>query len=159
MRPGDVRRLSDRWVEQLKHPTERIDAMTTPQRFEDHLNELVSQSVNDLARESAADRFRGMSAEQIVQKFWDEHPRYRTSQNGPAQSLNSMYSKAYQRATKLGDIRRQENWATSCDHVKFLLFRSALALAIMFVVLLTGHLAQEWGVVLPGLRVMSAPSG
>jgi cytosine/uracil/thiamine/allantoin permease len=45
-----------------------------------------------------------------------------------------------------------DDWATSWDHVKILIFWAASTLMIAAVVLATGYFAHEWGIPLPMLR-------
>jgi hypothetical protein len=53
---------------------------------------------------------------------------------------------------KLLDKRRQEDWASSWDHLKVFLYRTATTVMIAGVVLLAGYLAKQWEIPLPMLR-------
>lgn len=52
----------------------------------------------------------------------------------------------------LFDQRKQEDWADVREKARFLIFRSALALMIMAVVLLTAYLSKRWDLPLPLMR-------
>lgn len=62
------------------------------------------------------------------------------------------YREFYERWQQLADMRRVEDWADLWEKVRFLIFRTATAIMIAAVVLLTAAAAQHFGIPLPAIR-------
>jgi len=61
-------------------------------------------------------------------------------------AIKSQYANLFTHYHRIVDERRQHDWATTVDHIKFFVWRTAQAIAFAAVVLGTAYLAQVLGI-------------
>lgn len=146
--------LSDRWLVWLESNRHHYHSNFTPERFRNSVHTAVFSVLSEIARESDIEfEAKGNSENKLKdlsgRLYGFSFDKLEESMKPVMQEQNDLY----RNYKTLRDQRSQEDWATSWDHLKVFLFRTATALMIAGVVLLTGYLSQRYGIPVPMVRM------
>lgn len=150
------KQLVDRWLEKM----EKISVNYLPILSHDELNkeilDTIASTMYGVLKQEGHEPPPNCDTKSIMDAFEKLHPGFsRDLLESQVRDRFYMRQKSlYEAYEKLKDTRRQENWATSWDHLKALLFRTATALMIALVVLFTGYVSKIYEIPVPMLRMI-----
>ena len=148
---NDTRQLRTTWLEYLR--SNRMFSPTTPQGFEQlvhrHVNALTKDILNNLTSLKPEQR---SEIEEKANRL--RNARLADPASGFKQ-LTDTYSNLHSHWKHLSNERRQHDWATTVDHLKVFVWRTAQAAMIAIIVLMTAYTADRLGIPLPLLRLTS----
>jgi hypothetical protein len=139
-------------VERVENYVRNHMTHTSRQDFELLKQRLVIELVRAAATDDRSKEVLSFgNYDQLEQWLRTRHPGVFRG-GGPFVRLSDSFVEADSDRTRLRDMRKTVDWATSWDYGKTLIFRTLTTIMIAAVVLITAYLAHEWGIPLPMLR-------
>lgn len=150
-----VKGIVDRWVERVLN----VDYLNhipnkDSKHYEKALQELITLMLLSINNdENLRNDLKNAKDKDDVIKAFQTHQPYVFNNGGMYREVNRLYDDERKLARELLDRRRQENWATTRDHIKVFLFRVITAVVIGLVVLGINMLAHELGIPFTFIKV------
>lgn len=142
----ETRKLSVLWLGTIESRARTTDPEGFGNAVDLLTDELIRQVANDVMQPGERSRL-----EQVVQAMRSKHSNI---VDQITRDVKAPYKNLYESHERLTDQKRQHDWATTVDHVKVFLWRTAQAIAFAGIVLGTAYLAHRWGIPLPLSRLI-----
>lgn len=110
----------------------------------------VIQCINTNESESEVTK---MGDAELIREFVER--RFPADDSPYSRELKAVFDRIAKHYKIMLDARKQEDWASSMDHMKTFLYRTATTLMIAAVVLGTAFLSKQWDIPLPMLRSLA----
>lgn len=145
------KKLADAWMEHVN--ARKHNMSPSLKEFEARIEQLIFGVAVSVAKDGARGDLLSANHEDAIHIMKQRYAGL-FAQSGYVQTVEHFYKLTHENEAYLCDSRKQEDWATSWDHAKTFIFRMITTLMIAGVILLTGYLAQHWGIPLPMLRAL-----
>lgn len=124
--------------------------------FNAYIDTLLTALINDISSDIYEKRIPNSlkAPNEIADFLRKRHEGLLTTNPGQIRSLKRNYNSLYREYRNLVNRRKQDNWSSSIEHLKTLIYRILTMFVIVSGILLTGYLSKIWDIPIPIFRAI-----
>ena len=149
---SDIRSFKKYWVDLITKREQSFAGIQTPADFDSQLKSTINTLVNSIANDIVNGNLNITDTKELKSKIHERNKNV-FEPNGKLDQCVNRYKTCHDWLSDILNLRIQEDWATTWDHVKNLLFKTITAIMLAAVILGTAYIANQLGILIPSIRV------